>query len=266
MNGKIKILSLLLLVSLVLFSCNREKTGKLAIRFTASVDDNPLTFNEMIYQNALGNHYSVDEVKYFISDLMIVDKEGKWFHLQRDKEIYYVDHAIVSTLKWQITDYFPVGEYRSLSFIFGLSQEKNVSNFFVNSPETNMAWPLTLGGGYHYMQINGKWSEEVGGVENPLNIHTGISRIITPDSLIRYEHNFFTVSFSDIKFEMQEDKTTEVILNMNINQWFTNPENQGNYDFKQYGTGIMANDTAQKILKENGINVFSFSRNKIEFP
>ena len=254
MNGKIKILPLFLLLSLLLFSCHREKTGKLTILFTASVDDHPLTFNEMIYQNASGNLYSVDEVKYFISDLTLTDKEGKRYHLQRDKEIYYVDHAIISTLKWQIADLFPVGEYRSLAFTFGLSREKNVSNTFVNPPESNMAWSSALGGGYHYMQINGKWLDD--GVENPLNIHTGISRLISPDSLISYVHNFFTVSFSDIKFEIQKDKPSEITLNMNINQWFTNPENPGNYDFKQYGTGIMENDAAQKILKENGGNVF----------
>ena len=253
MNGKIKILSLFLLLSFLLFSCNKEKTGKLTIRFTASVDDESLVFNEKTYQNASENRYSIEEVKYFISDLMLTNKEGKKYSIIRDKAIHYVDHAIPSTLKWEIMDLFPMGEYHSLTFIFGLSQERNVSNFFVNPPENNMSWPSTLGGGYHYMQINGKWLRD--GVELPLNIHTGISKLISPDSLISYSHNFFTVSFSDIKFEIQEDKTTEIVLNMNINQWFTNPID---YDFNNYGSGIMENDTAQKILQKNGENVFDF--------
>ena len=253
MNGKIKILSLFLLSSLFLFSCNKEKTGKLAIRFTASVDDKPLTFNEMIYRNASGNLYSIDEVKYFISELVLINKDGEKFHLKRDKDIHYVNHAEGDpSLEWKIEDFFPIGEYRTVSFIFGLSREKNTPNAFVNPPESNMAWPSALGRGYHYMQINGKWSpDEVR--ELPLNIHTGISVVVSPDSLKSEYHNYFTISISDTKFEIKENKTTEITLDMNINQWFTNPEN---YDFSDYGTGIMGNDKAQKILQKNGWNVF----------
>jgi len=252
MNGKIKTLSLFLLISISLISCNREKTGKLTILFTATVGDNPLVFNEMIYQNVIGDRYSIDEVKYFISDLMITNKEGER-HIIKRNPVHYVDHAISSTQKWEIKDILSVGEYYSLTFIFGLSQERNISNSFVNPPESNMAWPSFLGGGYHYMQINGKWLHDE--VASPLNIHTGISRLVSQDSLIRDEHNFFTVSISNIKFEIQKDKTTEVVLNMDINQWFTNPVD---YKFSDYGTAIMANDTAQKILQKNGWNVFSF--------
>ena len=251
MNGKIKTLSLFLLISCLLFSC-REETGKLSIRFTASVDDKTLVFNEMKYKNASDNEYSIDEIQYFISDLMLTNKGGNKYEIVRDK-IHYVDHAIPSTLKWNITDIFPVGEYRSLTFIFGLSQERNVSKFFVNPPERDMFWPDILGGGYHYMKINGKWKHDEDGVK-PLNIHTGISRLISQDSLISYTHNFFTVILSDVKFEIQKDKTTEIVLDMNVNQWFTNPNN---FDFNNYGTGIMENDKAQKILQENGKqNVF----------
>ena len=28
---------------------------------------------------------------------------------------------------------------------------------FVNPPEVNMMWPDVLGGGYHYLMLNGKW-------------------------------------------------------------------------------------------------------------
>jgi hypothetical protein len=258
MNGKIRILSFFLLASLLVFSCHKEKTGKIVIHFTASVDDKPLAFNKMTYQNASGNKYSIEEVKYFISDLILTDKKGKRFQITGDNSIHYVDHAISSTETWEIKDLFPVGEYRSLSFTFGLSQEKNISNFFVNPPECNMSWPSTLGGGYHYMQINGKWLHDE--VETPFNIHTGISRLVSPDSLISYTHHFFTVSLADIKFEIQKDKPTEIILNMNINEWFTNPEN---YDFNDYGTGIMENYKAQEILKKNGWNVFGFSLHKM---
>ena len=256
MNGRIKIVALFLLISVALFSCNREKSGKIALCFTVSVDNQSLVFNEMKYKNALGQEYSVEEVKYFISDLMLTDKEGKRFSIIRNNPVHYVDHGISSTQKWEIADFFPIGEYRSLTFVFGLSQERNKSNSFVNPPESAMAWPSVLGGGYHYMQINGKWKQD--GADSSLNIHTGISRLISsPDSLITHKHNYFTVSFSDVKFAIQEDKTTEMVLNMNINQWFSD-----DYDFQKYGAAIMENDFAQQILKKNGQSVFSLSTHK----
>ena len=260
MSGKIKTLSLLLLLSMLFFSCNREKSGKLSIRFTASVDDKSLVFNEMIYQNASGNRYAIDEVKYFISELMIITKDGKNYYSIKNNPVHYVDHGISSTLQWAAPDHFPVGEYGSLAFIFGLTEERNTSNFFVNPPESNMAWPSTLGGGYHYMQINGKWED--GGEILPLNIHTGISRLVSPDSLIRYVHNYFVVYLQDIEFEIQEKKTTEIVLNMNINQWFTNPNYPQYYDFHVYGTEIMENHIAQQILQRNGESVFSINEKK----
>ncbi len=254
MIGNMKRIALFFICSLFLFSCQREKTGKLVINFTASVDGEDLVFNDIRYKNAVGNQYSVEELKYFISDIILVTTEGYYVYLT-SKNIHYVDHSISSTLRWEIGDLLTATEYKYLYFVFGLSAENNVSNRFLNPPESNMAWPSTLGGGYHYMQINGKWDDN--GIVSPLNIHTGICKTISADSLITYSHNSFGVLFSEADFSISENKTTELTLDMNINQWFTNPVQ---YDFRVHGPGIMEDELAQLILQANGWNVFSLSK------
>ena len=45
-------------------------------------------------------------------------------------------------------------------------------------------------------------------------------------------------------------------LNMNIDNWFRNPHT---YDITAFGSAIMQNQEAQRILKENGHDVFEVS-------
>jgi hypothetical protein len=50
----------------------------------------------------------------------------------------------------------------------------------------------------------------------------------------------------------QNDFSLDLVMDMN--EWLQNPEI---YDFEDFGHGIMGNQEAQQILKENGPSVFS---------
>lgn len=250
MTGKFKITSLCLALFL-LFSCKeKEEKGRLSLAFTFSVDENELTTHELIYTNAAGNLYQVDEVKFFISDVVLINTEGKTISIRSNNSVHYVDYDIEETKRWSMSDALPVGDYSGIRFIFGLSREKNLSYAFPNPPESNMAWPAVLGGGYHYMQINGKWSDN--GVLSPINIHSGISKLYSVDSLISYRHNFFTVE-ATVPFTIKKDQVTTLTAEMNINNWFVDPHI---FDFSEWGPGIMENEEAQRIIQENGGDVF----------
>jgi hypothetical protein len=47
---------------------------------------------------------------------------------------------------------------------------------------------------------------------------------------------------------------------MNLNEWYQNPND---YDFPDFGQGIMGNGQAQQTLHENGANAFTLT-NKSE--
>jgi hypothetical protein len=235
-----------------LLSCKKqEKYGTIEIYFSHTVDENPIQFDQLLYKNIAGNQYQVNEVKYFISRLFLIDDEGKAIEIKQDNCVHYVDCSLEKTLRWIIND-IPQKDYAAISFVFGLDEKDNKSNRFVNPPESNFSWPDALGGGYHYMQINGKFLNSNGDLQN-MNIHTGIGQLYDENyEATKFVHNHFIVTLP-VKFAFDENNNTHLILNMEIQRWFDSPNL---YNFDEYGTGIMQNQNAQQLLKDNGWNVF----------
>ncbi|MBQ9436145.1 MAG: hypothetical protein IJU33_08480 [Bacteroidales bacterium] len=227
----------------------------LTLKFLFTVDGDHFMPGEG-YVNAAGNVYEIQEIKFFISDVRLIKNSGEEVKVLDDESIHYVDYDIPATLSWKLHKPLPAGEYKALAFTFGLSEKDNVSHRFPNPPESNMSWPETLGGGYHYMQINGKWQSA--GEMKPFNLHTGIGQVKLGKET-EYVHNDFQVI---LPFSECEPLTpcvisaTPVTVNvwMNINNWFTSPRD---YDFEVFGGSIMQNQEAQQIIKENGHDVFS---------
>jgi len=254
---KVKLSFILMICVLLVFSCKKqEKYGSVELFFTHTIDEKPLQFNKLIYTNKAGNQYQVNEVKYFISSIFLIDSEGKSVTVAQDHGIHYVDCSLENTLRWKINE-IPQRHYVAVSFVFGLDENDNRSNRFVNPPESNFAWPDVLGGGYHYMQINGKFVNKDGVTQN-MNIHTGIGQLYNESNEVtQFVHNYFTVTLP-VNFSVYEDSTLPLILNMEIQRWFDAPNL---YNFDEFGTGIMQKQRAQQLLKENGRNVFDLMMN-----
>jgi len=249
---KLKKFFLVAMVCILFISCKKhEELGGIEFFFSHTIDNTPVQFNQLIYTNTAGNQYQVNEIKYFISKLFLIDDKGESIEIKKDRGIHYVDCSLKKTLQWTINE-VPKKNYTALSFVFGLDENDNKSNRFVNPPESNFSWPDVLGGGYHYMQINGKFRNKNGELQN-MNIHTGIGQLRNENNEItQFVHNYFTVTLP-INFSVDENYTTQLILNMEIQRWFDTPNL---YNFDEFGTGIMQNQCAQQLLKENGANVF----------
>ena len=123
---------------------------------------------------------------------------------------------------------------------------------FVNYPENAMDWPYNLGGGYHYMKLNGFWKDTVD-FRRAFNFHMGIGRTINGTDTT-FTHNYFKVSFNS-PFTLLANKKKEITIAMNIEEWFINPHT---WDFNFWGPAIMENQNAMKTAKENGqVGVFT---------
>ncbi len=259
MKNKIKLAIPILFTVLsffLFFSCkkdqnNEDASGKITLQFLFEVDEETFQVDTLLYHNAAGNLYEVNEIQFFISDIYLHKSNGDSIKIKENNSIHYVDYDIPSTLLWKVKDAFSHGNYTGLSFTFGLSEEKNISNSFVNPPESNMAWPRVLGGGYHYMMINGKWQTD--STLSVFHFHTGIGQIREEGEIVDFVHNYFRVRLVNAPFVISENGTT-IKLIMNISNWFTSPND---YDFNYWGGGIMENQDAQIAIKENGWNVFS---------
>jgi len=231
--------------------------GKIAIGFDFKVDGDSLQVDTLKYFNAAGNPYLISEIQYFISDVTLYKSDGSSLNIDNPKDLHYIDSDLPDTWTWEINNDIPAGTYDSLGFRFGISEEKNISFMFVNPPESFMFWPEYLGGGYHYMKLNGKWLEDGQTIQTtPFNCHLGIGQIYYsyPDSIIGFIHNDFSVSLPGSSFQMVDGEKKLIKITMNIEEWFKDPFI---YDLNFWGSYTMQNQDAMQTLKENGYNVFS---------
>ncbi len=235
--------------------------GKLVFNFHHTVDGAAVTFDSAGYVNEAGNVYEVNEIQYFISDVTLHRTDGGKVVLDKENDIYYIDTDIPATKRWQVFDAIPEGSYTSITFTFGISEQKNKSFMFVNPPEVNMVWPEFLGGGYHYLKLNGKFEEEIGGTVylRPFNYHMGIGQIYDPpttthpDSIVGFAQNYFEVELPNSGFTIAKDQTVEIDVIMQVEEWFKNPNI---WDHHYWGNFTMQNQAAMQAMKENGEHVF----------
>lgn len=235
-----------------------EQYGKIQLEFEHRIDGQPIVFDKLIYENEAGNQYLVNEIQYFISDVTLHKTDGSVVLLDDWNDIHYVDTDLPETWQWNFLDEIPVGSFEKISFTFGISEEKNQSLMFVNPPESLMFWPELLGGGYHYMKLNGKWMDTLN-QESPFNFHLGIGQVYEsfPDSISAYIQNYFEVILPKSDFELVDTQTQQFTVVMNVDNWFKSPNV---YDHNQWGGDIMQKQDAMKTACENGWDVFTLEK------
>ena len=260
---KNQIIIFVFIAFITMLGCKKEQTtstldsGKIVLKFVHYVDGQPLVKDTMKYVNAAGNVYSVSDLKYFISDVILHKTNGLNLLIYKNKDIQYVDEAVPQTTTWNVLDDIYAGDYDLISFTFGIDKEKNINFRFVNPPEVNMAWPDMMGGGYHYMMLNGFWKDN-SNQKTPFNCHMGIgqtySGINNTGMVTGFIQNFFNVRLKNSGFSIHKGETKEIQIIMNIDSWFKTPHV---YDFNYWGGHIMQNQAAMQIVKENGVDVFT---------
>ncbi|MDY0342840.1 MAG: hypothetical protein RBR28_04660 [Lentimicrobium sp.] len=252
----------LVFISMALWSCEGEEpelqVRGIRLHFDHHLNTNKLVFNSMQYINAAGNPYEVKEIMYFISDVKLYHSNGNLISKGSLNDIHYTDTNLPETWEWLITGDYPTGTYDSLSFTFGIKSSKNQSFMFVNPPEVNMAWPEVLGGGYHYLMLNGWWRDTVD-LRRPFDFHLGIGQIYENNSgqvpdIIEFVDNSFSVKVSGAPFRLEDAKVTDLRLVMNVERWFNTPVI---YDHNIWGGAIMQKQEAMHLGCLNGWDVFT---------
>lgn len=251
-----KLISILLFTVTFLVACEKDKLdpvvqkvkyGKVEFKFLHNVNGQPLLRDSLAYYNAYQRPYMVYGLKYFLSEFSLW-KNGAEIKIDSAAIIHYIDLDIATTQTWTIPDIIPVGGYDSITFVFGISAQNNKSHIFVNPPESNMAWPAMLGGGYHYMQLDLKWKDSLNLLQN-FNCHLGIGMVGGIPI-----HNCFKAHLLNSSFTLTENETKTIPIIMNIESWFHTPYS---VSFSNYSSGIMANQDAMNIFSKNGNDVFT---------
>lgn len=233
---------------------NEYVATNLTINFTQTVDatnlivgsgftdgnecfpDHCCCLGSLPYMNNEGQSYNIKRLWYIISDITLHATDGTNNLI---KDVHFIDVSNPATLSFLVSD-LEDNHYTSISYVMGLNSARNISNSYVNEDfHTTMFWPETIGGGYHYMKLEGNFTND----SSFYNTHIGGS--------MGADYSFIN---SDV-ISLVTDKTTSeanISINMEINNWYQNPNS-----ITLSSDGIMGNTTIQMQLKENGADVFS---------
>lgn len=159
-----KLMSLGFLAMVAFGSCSDDNEpapgdgGNLKIEFDARVGTQNLQLGNTTYQNALGQDYEVDVLRYYISNIRLKKTDDTWYEdpLSEDgSEGYYLidDSNQGSTI---ITlDGVPFDSYTEMEFVIGVDANRVSQGAQTGAldPVNNLFWSWNAG--YIFLQIEG---------------------------------------------------------------------------------------------------------------
>jgi hypothetical protein len=205
------------------------------------------------YTNEAGQAFNVTRLRYLISDISFHKADGSCFTID---DYHFVDVTDSTTAVYSPSIEVPEGTYERISFKFGFDRDDNISGAYPDLNAVSWGWPSgiggtpNLGGGYHFMQLEG-WYDSIPGTEKRFVTHMGTARnnTVTPTT---YEDNHFVANPTISPLTIDGDFELNIV--MNVEQWYEDPYQ---WDFNVYNVMIMPNYDAQRKLNLNGPTVFT---------
>jgi hypothetical protein len=241
-----KIKYTLLIFCLAFLGCSEDndvniETVNITLKFTQNWDGTVISasdFNQFNFTNENGDLISIERLRYVVSNATIggVEKEYQLINIGENTGSEISLEGVTKGSK-------------SLSFTFGFRDEDNLDGVYADLNSTSFNVPEMLGGGYHYMQFDGKY-KDTNNADANFNYHAIRAADITdPDNIILQDTSF-EVDLGDV--EITENATIEI--KMNVAEWFKNPNT---WNLNELNTVLMPNFDAQILMSENGQSVFS---------
>ncbi len=242
----------LLLVAILTFSCNTDDDNtplpidvNIIFNLTQDWDGVIVTntnFDSTVYTNQKGHEIFISRIRYLLSRITLTNTTSNEIFELVDYHLIDMDDS--TSLSLDTNTEIPEGTYK-LSFVYGFNEADNVDEGYPDLNTASWNWPDPLGGGYHFMQFDGKY--DVNTTVKPFNYHHGTAKV----SGGVFEQNFVEFQLTN-DLVIEEGKSIEI--KMNIAEWFKNPYT---WDLDVYNTPLMPNYDAQKFMQQNAATVFS---------
>ena len=238
----------LLLIIISFSSCGDEveccvypKPVQVTLKFTQNWDGVPITssdFNDFKFRNQHGETISISDLRYLLSNITVGSKTKNY------QLINMGENSGLELHFEQVEQGVNIMKFR-----FGFSDADNKDGEYQDLNSVSFNVPGMLGGGYHYMQFDGKY-KDTNNQDANFNYHTlrAVNRI-DPANLI-FQDTSFEVDLGTV--EISKNATIEI--KMNIAEWFKNPNI---WNLNELNTVLMPNFEAQKLMSDNGKSVFS---------
>lgn len=252
---KNRLAPLLIICLALLFSCddedstNNSNQSRLTFQFNHSWDGtvvNNTDFNVLKFTNQNGETLSIERLRYLISDIQLTTFNGETLNINGYNLVDVTNNV---DLLYSPNMFVPNGDYSNISFVFGFTNQDNIDGVYQDLNSALWDVPDMLGGGYHYMQLDGKFVNS-SNIEQGYNYHAvrAVDNIGTSPTFP--QDTFIKVNLGNISIT----ENAIITIEMNIAEWFKNPNT---WDLNQFNQSLMGNSTAQIKMFENGQNVFS---------
>ncbi|MFA9214823.1 MAG: MbnP family protein [Candidatus Methylacidiphilales bacterium] len=200
-------LNLIIISSVLLVSCTKEETKKadpingstttnLNITFNNTVAGIPLQIKDTQFTNAASNKYTVTILKYYVTNISLVDENNNEF-FAKNYNLIDIEEPLQNTISIKN---IPTGKYTKMKFILGVDSLRNTSGLqdgFLD-PSYGMIW--TWNTGYIFYKHEGRYTSAFDGVK-PLRLHLGTSpargyvQVALPTINIGNSANNLTIDF-----------------------------------------------------------------------
>jgi len=248
---KTRILAIICL-AFVLSSCSEDNDISLepvaiTLNFSHSWDGIEITnadFNELKFTNENEQDLSIERLRYLISEISLTHESGVVTVLD---EYNLVDLTNTEGLSFTTSKTILPGDYTSITFRFGFSNEYNIDGAYPDLNTANFNVPNALGGGYHFMQFDGKY-RDITSVEAPFNYH--VISAIDPSNTNDPKDTSFSLNIGAATI----GGNTNIQIEMDVSEWFKNPTI---WNLNEYDVNLMGNYDVQLLMNQNGSSVFS---------
>lgn len=247
-----KLISLFLLIA-AFSSCKEETeccvnpTVNIMLKFTHNWDGTPLNssdFNTFKFTTQNGELISINRLRYVLSNIRLINGNDVFTF----SDYNLIDLGEEKGLTLNLPEKIFAGSYQ-LKFTFGFADIDNKDGVYQDLNSVSFDVPGMLGGGYHYMQFDGKY-KDTNNADANFNYHAirAVDRT-DPNNLV-FQDTSFEVDLGTLSFI----NNSEILIKANIAEWFKNPNT---WNLNELNTVLMPNFEAQKLMSANGKTVFS---------
>jgi len=249
-----KLIAIILISIMVLSSCVEEdvpglQNTSVSLNFKHDWDGanvSSTNFNTIQYFNENNDELSIEKLRYLISDVTFQKSNGQTIVIEGYN---LVDVTNDENLTYVLPIQIPIGTYSNVSFTFGFDNDDNTDGAYMDLNSSSWNVPGMLGGGYHFMQLEGKFINNVA-TEQGYQYHT-IRAVDNADPMnLVFQDTFFTVNLGEVIVH----NNSSVDIKMNIAEWFKGPHQ---WNLNDFNSMLMPNFDAQVKMYDNGQNVFS---------
>jgi len=213
-----------------------EPTGQVSIYLNHIANGLDAEFDTLKYSIPSGFDISITRWEYFISGVSFLDANNK--EVYKNVNAHYINGRYEDTWDLMLNN-VPLGNVSKVKFTIGLVPEINLTGALPNTPENiGMAWPDVMGGGYHFMKLEGHFQKV--GPSAGYAMHMG--------------ENGYQVNLEYPVTLVVTEGESKIEMDIDAIEWFKNPYD---FDFDIDGNYTMGIPALMQKLTDNGSTVIS---------